>query len=246
MWVRVTLVDMWSVGCIFGELIRGTVLFPGTDRILPPSVRNVNLKAAGTLQRFFEGSCEWLWVYRVSCVLALTCWEKTKKSPRGVRANPTACWRAVDKSLSGLKKTHLTRHWVDHGQCAIETKRRWKRETFQQNEVIGIYSGLWQLSALTGTRCENIRRGRFGVCRRLREEIFVVRKEVKEKLIQLYWTHGYIYAVHVSFNPISHVFIKRFFIFLFLETLNNGWRQRKTKRIKGKNFFYRNLLFFTI
>ena len=31
---RVTLVDMWSVGCIFGEVIRGTVLFPGTDRIL--------------------------------------------------------------------------------------------------------------------------------------------------------------------------------------------------------------------
>lgn len=27
-------VDMWSVGCIFGEMIRGTVLFPGTDRIL--------------------------------------------------------------------------------------------------------------------------------------------------------------------------------------------------------------------
>jgi hypothetical protein len=27
-------VDMWSVGCIFGEVIRGTVLFPGTDRIL--------------------------------------------------------------------------------------------------------------------------------------------------------------------------------------------------------------------
>uniref|UniRef100_A0A3B1IJA8 Stress-activated protein kinase JNK n=1 Tax=Astyanax mexicanus TaxID=7994 RepID=A0A3B1IJA8_ASTMX len=26
-------VDMWSVGCIFGELIRGSVLFPGTDHI---------------------------------------------------------------------------------------------------------------------------------------------------------------------------------------------------------------------
>uniref|UniRef100_A0A8C9TUG4 Stress-activated protein kinase JNK n=1 Tax=Scleropages formosus TaxID=113540 RepID=A0A8C9TUG4_SCLFO len=26
-------VDMWSVGCIFGEVIRGTVLFPGTDHI---------------------------------------------------------------------------------------------------------------------------------------------------------------------------------------------------------------------
>ncbi|KAA8584471.1 hypothetical protein FQN60_008256, partial [Etheostoma spectabile] len=25
--------DMWSVGCIFGEVIRGTVLFPGTDHI---------------------------------------------------------------------------------------------------------------------------------------------------------------------------------------------------------------------
>lgn len=28
-------VDMWSVGCIMGEMIKGAVLFPGTDRILP-------------------------------------------------------------------------------------------------------------------------------------------------------------------------------------------------------------------
>lgn len=27
-------VDIWSVGCIMGEMIRGGVLFPGTDRIL--------------------------------------------------------------------------------------------------------------------------------------------------------------------------------------------------------------------
>lgn len=27
-------VDIWSIGCIFGELIRGSVLFPGGDRIL--------------------------------------------------------------------------------------------------------------------------------------------------------------------------------------------------------------------
>jgi len=26
-------VDIWSVGCIFGEMIRGHVLFPGTDHI---------------------------------------------------------------------------------------------------------------------------------------------------------------------------------------------------------------------
>lgn len=26
-------VDIWSVGCIFGEIIRGTVIFPGTDHI---------------------------------------------------------------------------------------------------------------------------------------------------------------------------------------------------------------------
>lgn len=32
--VLCAVVDMWSVGCIFGEVIRGTVLFPGTDRIL--------------------------------------------------------------------------------------------------------------------------------------------------------------------------------------------------------------------
>lgn len=27
------LVDIWSVGCIFGEMIRGAVLFPGSDHI---------------------------------------------------------------------------------------------------------------------------------------------------------------------------------------------------------------------
>lgn len=26
-------VDVWSIGCIFGELIRGRVLFPGADHI---------------------------------------------------------------------------------------------------------------------------------------------------------------------------------------------------------------------
>ena len=26
------LVDIWSVGCIFGEMIRGQVIFPGSDR----------------------------------------------------------------------------------------------------------------------------------------------------------------------------------------------------------------------
>lgn len=25
--------DIWSIGCIFGELIRGRVLFPGSDHI---------------------------------------------------------------------------------------------------------------------------------------------------------------------------------------------------------------------
>ena len=28
------LVDIWSVGCIFGEIIRGQVIFPGSDRML--------------------------------------------------------------------------------------------------------------------------------------------------------------------------------------------------------------------
>ena len=27
-------VDIWSVGCIMAELIRGGVMFPGSDRIL--------------------------------------------------------------------------------------------------------------------------------------------------------------------------------------------------------------------
>lgn len=26
-------VDIWSIGCIFGEIIRGRVLFPGSDHI---------------------------------------------------------------------------------------------------------------------------------------------------------------------------------------------------------------------
>ena len=29
-------VDVWSIGCILGEMIRGSVMFPGTDRILSP------------------------------------------------------------------------------------------------------------------------------------------------------------------------------------------------------------------
>ena len=48
-------VDIWSVGCIFGEMIRGHVLFPGTDHIdqwnkiteqlgTPSSVRPVIVK----------------------------------------------------------------------------------------------------------------------------------------------------------------------------------------------------------
>ena len=27
-------VDVWSIGCILAEMIRGSVMFPGTDRIL--------------------------------------------------------------------------------------------------------------------------------------------------------------------------------------------------------------------
>jgi serine/threonine protein kinase len=27
-------VDCWSIGCIFGEMIQGQVMFPGVDRIL--------------------------------------------------------------------------------------------------------------------------------------------------------------------------------------------------------------------
>lgn len=30
-------VDIWSVGCIMGELVKGCVIFQGTDRILPSS-----------------------------------------------------------------------------------------------------------------------------------------------------------------------------------------------------------------
>lgn len=29
-------VDIWSVGCIMGEMVKGNVIFQGTDRILHP------------------------------------------------------------------------------------------------------------------------------------------------------------------------------------------------------------------
>lgn len=29
-------VDIWSVGCIMGEMVKGSVIFQGTDRILFP------------------------------------------------------------------------------------------------------------------------------------------------------------------------------------------------------------------
>jgi hypothetical protein len=28
------LADIWSVGCIFGEMLRGAVVFPGVDRMI--------------------------------------------------------------------------------------------------------------------------------------------------------------------------------------------------------------------
>lgn len=31
--LSICLVDIWSVGCIFGEIIRGQVIFPGSDRM---------------------------------------------------------------------------------------------------------------------------------------------------------------------------------------------------------------------
>ena len=50
-------VDVWSVGCIVAEMIRGSVLFPGTDRILPPSlivhcvITSFCVKRSNTIQR---------------------------------------------------------------------------------------------------------------------------------------------------------------------------------------------------
>jgi serine/threonine protein kinase len=34
------LVDIWSVGCIFDEMIRGQVIFPGSDRKIL-SIKNI-------------------------------------------------------------------------------------------------------------------------------------------------------------------------------------------------------------
>lgn len=47
--VHVAPVDMWSVGCIFGEVIRGTVLFPGTDRILLTSCSSLTFSYANLI-----------------------------------------------------------------------------------------------------------------------------------------------------------------------------------------------------
>lgn len=44
-------VDIWSVGCIMAELIRGAVMFPGSDRILVKVIFDDNVK---------EISCPWM------------------------------------------------------------------------------------------------------------------------------------------------------------------------------------------
>lgn len=36
---------------------------------------------------------------------------------------------------------NLSEYWADHGQCATETKKRWKCVAFQQDEVTGISGG---------------------------------------------------------------------------------------------------------
>lgn len=44
-------VDIWSVGCIMGEMLKGSVLFQGTDRILPQPFPNpvINVEAKRSL-----------------------------------------------------------------------------------------------------------------------------------------------------------------------------------------------------
>lgn len=49
-------VDIWSVGCIMGELVKGCVIFQGTDRILPgtfPAMLSINTKGS----RSAKGKC---------------------------------------------------------------------------------------------------------------------------------------------------------------------------------------------
>ncbi|ELK03194.1 Mitogen-activated protein kinase 9 [Pteropus alecto] len=49
-------VDIWSVGCIMGELVKGCVIFQGTDRILPgtfPAMLPINAKGS----RSAKGKC---------------------------------------------------------------------------------------------------------------------------------------------------------------------------------------------
>ena len=42
-------VDVWSVGCIVAEMIRGSVLFPGTDRILHCVITSFCVKRSNTI-----------------------------------------------------------------------------------------------------------------------------------------------------------------------------------------------------
>ena len=61
-------VDMWSVGCIMGEMIKGAVLFPGTDRIL--------LSSQWTLQvllsiNFLCSQIQYCWWYTFAALTGL-------------------------------------------------------------------------------------------------------------------------------------------------------------------------------
>ena len=47
-------VDIWSVGCIFGEMIRGSVLFPGSDHIDQWNKITAHL---GTPSQVFMSNC---------------------------------------------------------------------------------------------------------------------------------------------------------------------------------------------
>lgn len=56
-------VDVWSVGCIMAEMVRGSVLFPGTDRILKLNLHS-NPKMLSCLILCLT-SCSYLGSHRV-------------------------------------------------------------------------------------------------------------------------------------------------------------------------------------
>lgn len=93
-------VDVWSVGCIVAEMIRGSVLFPGTDRILPPSlvyrlvVTSFWVKGLHIIQRLPVS------VIIFSATLSSLCWTNLLKKKMGSRIAQVYSLLSTDATIS--------------------------------------------------------------------------------------------------------------------------------------------------